>query len=133
MRCTALALLPFVLVAGCASSANEGPVFAWSADQPTYSLRYASELSASMKAIGDDQTHENTLSGGSPARIDEPMKPDWDVVLIAIDASDKAGSIDRAAPQADAVAKSADDTISGAQKDYDGALKDTYAEKKKGG
>jgi hypothetical protein len=79
-----------VLLMGCARP-EKGPVLVSSAGQPVYALKYADELGASARAIGDAQDQERKLASGLGARVDDLRKPDWDLVRSVVDESDAAG------------------------------------------
>jgi hypothetical protein len=79
-----------VAVAACSRPEKE-PVIASSAGQPAYALRYADELAATTRAMGDDQQQAQKLESGFATRADELKKPDWELVRAVIDESDVAG------------------------------------------
>jgi hypothetical protein len=91
-----LSLLAFSLVAtlaatACAPASGREPVVASSSGQPSYALRYGDTLAAATKSIGDARTEVRAIAAGLPARADDLKKPDWELVLAVVDASDAAG------------------------------------------
>lgn len=97
--------LPITLAAlslACSSSAGRGPVLVSSSGQPAYAVRYADQLNAAARSVGEAQGQERSLSSGFVARADELKKPDWAKVLVVVDDSDQAG---RSADFADAHAE----------------------------
>ena len=96
-----LALL--VTITGCSSGSGKGPVLASSGGQASYAVRYSDELAAASKAVAEAQAQEKALSAGFAAHVDALKKPDWEKVLLVVNASDQAGrSADFATAHGDA-------------------------------
>jgi hypothetical protein len=91
-----------------------------SSGQPAYAVKYADELTAATKAIGDAQSEAKTLEQGFGARLDELKKVDWDNVSTVVEDSNQAG---RSADYADAHQEV--DAVRGFWADE----KDTFAQK----
>lgn len=85
------ALASTVLIAACTSSSEKGPEFPSSANRTAYAVRYNDDLTASVKAFGDAQERQKTLTKGFNAHVEEMKKSDWDKVKVIVDDSDLAG------------------------------------------
>jgi hypothetical protein len=96
------ALASTVLIAACTSSSEKGPEFPSSANRTSYAVRYNDDLTASVKAFGDAQERQKTLTKGFGAHVEELKKTDWDKVKVIVDDSDGAGkSADYASTRAE--------------------------------